>query len=108
LKPILDIKANELLLDKLRIGRKKLHSLIAAIRDVYRSVVGNIHIMHRRSKLLQNFRDRNPRVSRRLGAWRTRVDIEWLVAIRTPHALELSPVCVIHHDAAVAVSVADE
>src|SRR5207244_13608298 len=46
--------------------------------------------------LLQNFRDRNPGVSRRLGAWRTRVDIEWLVAIRTPHAFELPGVCVIH------------
>src|SRR5207244_6713082 len=101
-------EGNERLLDKFAIGRDTLHALVATIRDIYEAVVGNIHIMHRRSKLLQNFRDRNPGVSRRLGAWRTRVAIEWLVAIRTPHALELPRVCVIHHDPAVAVSVADE
>src|SRR5437879_7023251 len=40
--------------------------------------------------------------------WLMSFDNEWLVAIRTPHAFELPRVCVIHHDAAVAVPVADE
>src|SRR6266481_5782462 len=111
LKRVLAVDADELLGNEFPLRSEHLDAFVSAIGDIRKPIVGELYVV-RHGKLLKDRPDSAHHgtqfIRLRLGGYRALVQIQRLVAIRSPHALEHSCVRVKHHHAAVAVAVRDE